>query len=90
MCRRGLPRPRCCEAHSSSLGPVVAADPLDILQVAVDAVVDGGVPIADGGCRERAVVRQAAGRGCKLALAGVAHRALRRPHRLKIKPEFLS
>ena len=61
MCRRQLPRSRCCEAHYSPLGPVVAANPLDILQVAVDTVVDGGVPIADGGRRERAIVRQAAG-----------------------------
>ncbi len=83
-----MSRPRCCEAHYSPLGPVVAADPLNILQVAVDTVVDGGVPIANGGRRERAVVRQAAGRGCEFALAGVAHRALRQSHILRIQPEF--
>ena len=77
MCRCWLPRPRCCKVHYSPFRPIVAADPLDILQVAVDAVVDGGVPIADGRRCERAVVRQAAGRGCELTLAGVAHQALR-------------
>ncbi len=96
MCRQWLPRvmPRYhvlalgSEAHFSTLRPIVAANPLDILQVAVDAVVDGGVPVADGGCREHAVVRQAASRGCEFALTGVAHQALRQSHTFKIQSEF--